>query len=209
MNKAMFLLKKIAGMDYANLFRTVRTAHERSGKPSLLLFADIVYCGFRYSAGHTDYLQSEMYGLDRSQRESVITSGVSNSFVAGFNDPEYIHYFHSKAEFNGKFSKYIKRDWVYVDSVFPRSRFNEFVKDKDVIILKPIDGSGGDGVEKLEVNDSSYGYVTAKAPCLIEEAIVQCKEMAELNPSSVNTIRPMTFVKDGEAIMLAAYLRIG
>ena len=210
MNKAMFLVKKIAGMDYANLFRTVRTAHERSGRPSLLLFADIVYCGFRYSAGHTDYLQAEMYDLDSAQRETIITSGVSNSFVAGFNDPQYSHWFHSKAEFNEKFSKYIKRDWAYVDTGFSRKRFDEFVKGKDVIILKPIDGSGGDGVEKLTVNESTYGYVTAKAPCLIEEAIVQCREIAELNPTSVNTIRPLTFVKDdGEAVMLAAYLRIG
>ena len=210
MNKAMFLAKKIIGMDYANLFRTVKTAHERSGRSYPSLFADIVYCGFRYSAGHTDYLQAEMYALDRAQRESVITSGVSNSIVARFNDPQYSRYFHSKAEFNKKFSKYIKRDWMLAGTTLSRKSFDEFVKDKDIIILKPVDGSGGDGVEKLEVKDNTYGYVTSKAPCLIEEAIVQCDEMAALNPTSVNTIRPLTFVRDdGEPVMLAAYLRIG
>ena len=209
MNKAMFLVKKIAGMDYANLFRTVRTAHERSGKPYPLLFADIVYCGFRYSAGHTDYLQAEMYSLDRSQRESVITSGVSNSFVARFNDPQYSCFFQSKAEFNKKFSRFIRRDWMYIDGVLSREAYNDFVKDKDVVIVKPVDGSGGEGVEKFEVKDGTYERVRSRIPCLVEEAIVQCKEIAELNPTSVNTIRPLTFVRDGEAVMLAAYLRIG
>ena len=98
---------------------------------------------------------------------------------------------------------------MYIDGVLSRERYDEFVKDKDVIIVKPVDGSGGEGVEKLEVKDGTYEKVRSRIPCLVEEAIVQCKEIAALNPTSVNTIRPLTFVRDDGAVMLAAYLRIG
>ena len=210
MNKAAFLFKKIVTMDYANLFRTVRTVQKRTGNNPIPTFIDVVKCGFKYGAGHTDYLQSEMYSLTPEQREDVITSGASNRFVATFNDPEYIHFFSNKVEFNQKFAKYINREWLYITSDKQSKEFWDFISDKDFFILKPIDGSGGSGVQKLPAEIESFDEVLANVPCLVEEVVVQCDEIAALNSSSVNTIRPLTFVQDnGEPILLAAYLRIG
>ena len=210
MSKASFLIKKIIGMDYGNLFRTVKLAHQRSGKASIPLFFDIIKCGFKYSAGHTDYLQAEMYALTPDQREDVITSGASNNFVATFNNPEYVHYFASKEEFNEKFKDYINRDWLRIDSENQLDDFLSFIEGKDYFMLKPINGSGGEGVQKLPATKESFDEVLKNTPCLVEEVVKQCDEMASLNSTSVNTIRPLTFVTDdGEAILLAAYLRIG
>ena len=44
---------------------------------------------------------------------------------------------------------------------------------------------------------------------LVEEVIKQIPEMNKLNPSSVNTIRTITFNENGKTTIITAYLRIG
>ena len=54
--KAVYLVKRIFGMDYKKLFETVGAVHEKSGKNRVYLFYDIVRCGFKYSAGYSAYI---------------------------------------------------------------------------------------------------------------------------------------------------------
>ncbi len=100
-------------------------------------------------------------------------------------------------------------DWLFVKSADQRDEFAEFIKGKEDFILKPVDGTHGDGVAKLPASMESFDASLDKMPYLAEERIIQVEEMSALNPSSVNTIRAITFLKDGKATLLAAYVRIG
>lgn len=209
MSKIKFLVGRILGMNYRQLFDTVKKCHKKSGKNSIWLFFDIVYCGLKYQAGYIDYMNAAMYNMSKAQKEDVITRGVNNQYVVKYNDFDYIHYFQDKAQFNKKFEKYLKRDWVLIERENQRDEFEKFIADKADFIIKPIDGTHGDGVKKLPAVMESFDESKAVIPYLAEERIIQVKEMSELNPTSVNTIRAITFVKDGEVTLIAAYLRMG
>ena len=209
MKKIRFLIGRIFGMNYRQLFDTVKKVHKVSGKNSIVLFFDIIYCGFKYQAGYIDYLNARMDKLNNDERRDVITRGINNQYVVKYNDIDYIHFFLNKVDFNKKFSKYLGRDWLLIKNKDQRDEFRKFIEGKTDFILKPIDGTHGDGVAKLPAEMTSFDSNIDKIPYLAEERIIQVKEMSALNPSSVNTIRAITFLKEGTVTLLAAYLRIG
>lgn len=209
MKKIKFLIGRIFEMDYKQFFDTLKKVHNLSGKNRIILFFDIIYCGFKYQAGYIDYLNAGMYDLNSEERRDVITRGVNNQYVVKYNDFDYVHFFLDKSDFNTKFSKYLGRDWMLVKSADQREEFKKFIEGKKDFILKPIDGTHGEGVAKLPAEEESFDASLDKMPYLAEERIIQVEELSSLNPSSVNTIRAITFLKDGKATLLAAYLRIG
>ena len=216
MSKVSFLIKKLSTMDYGNIIDVAKKVHAKTGKNTLAAAVDILRCGAKYQAGPLDYMQAQMFNIPESERRNVITSGVNNTFVKACNDPAYFHFFENKADFNKKFADFIGRDWMLVEkestkeaSEKLRADYLKFIEGKNEFILKPVDGMGGEGVVKIEASPENFDRVFASAPCIIEEVIVQCKELAALNPSSVNTIRIITILKDGQVQIPIAYLRMG
>lgn len=86
MRKIKFLFQRIISMDYKNMFDTVKEVHKRTGKNSILILLDIIYSGLKYQAGYLDYLDFEFYNLNKTQRSSYVTRGVSNQYVRNLND---------------------------------------------------------------------------------------------------------------------------
>ncbi|NES81089.1 MAG: hypothetical protein F6K10_06610 [Moorea sp. SIO2B7] len=85
---------------------------------------------------------------------------------------------------------------------------------------KPIYGKGARGIftlgiqdGKIFVNDDVVSLKTfqsyLKEKTLLQEKIIQHEDMSKLYPSSINTIRLVTILKDRKAIPLAAALRVG
>ena len=79
--------------------------------------------------------------------------------------------------------------------------------------LKPIDGLGGSGVDKMltkNIKNIEEFYQKLKAENLfLEGYVIQHKEMNELCSSSVNTIRIMTYGYNNKSEILFAALRVG
>ncbi len=209
MKKFKFLIGRILEMDYKQLFTTVNKVHKKSGKNRIWLFFDIISCGIKYQAGYIDYMNSGMYRLNAKQREDVITRGVNNKYVVKYNHKDYTHFFYNKVDFNKAFSKFLGRDWLLVEDASQRNDFDKFIQDKEDFILKPVDGTHGEGVQMLPATPEIFDTALKSAPFLAEERIIQVDALSKLNPTSVNTIRAVTFLKDNKATLLAAYLRIG
>lgn len=210
MNRIEYLLQCIKNMNYKNYFKAAEKVHNRTGRPILAVLFDITYCGFRYSAGYEDYLQSSMWELNKFQRSQIVTRGVNNEIIVKYNDPKYFHCFDDKNEFNTLFSRYLHRDWVYIKDVNDRDKFARFIEGRDKWMLKPLHGEGGFGVKKLPATMEAFDKNTDSLPYLAEEVIIQHPVMADLNPSSVNTLRMLTFLKDdGTSELAYVYLRIG
>lgn len=210
MNKAQYFFKCLREMHFNNYFDAVDKVHEKTGKNKFAIFCDMAYCGIKYSAGYVDYLQSSMWELNKEQRSQIVTRGVNNQIITKYNDPAYFHCFDDKNDFNTLFAKYIHRDWIYVKDENDREKFNEFIKGRDFWMLKPLHGEGGNGVKKLPATTESFDESKGSMPFLAEQVLKQHPTMAALNPSSVNTLRMLTFVKDDGSTELAyTYLRIG
>ncbi len=212
MKKIKFLFQRILKMDYGNFFKTVKTVHQRTGKNSILVFLDIVYCGFKYRAGHLDYLEFEFYNLNKEQRASYVTRGVSLDYVTKLNDFESRSLINDKATFLGMFSDVGGRNWLDIEkSSF--EDFKEFFKQNQKIIAKVKNSVGGKGIEFYDYDGSNekevYENLIDKGQLLVEEVVVQHPELAKIHPKSVNTLRIMTIQIGGKVEIPFVALRTG
>lgn len=212
MRRIIYLIKRIIHLDYKNMFKIAKSISQKTGKNRFLLLLDIIYCGFCYQAGYYDYQEFEFYNLNKKERKTYLTRGKNNEIVRRFNDKSFFYKFENKVEFNKLFNKYLKRDWLYLDNNM--DEFIQFLKSHDAIIAKPIDATGGNGVEKFSfVSDDEakklYHKLLENKQFLIEDCIKQHEDLNTLYGNSVNTMRMFTFIKNGQPHFLQAVLKIG
>lgn len=209
-----YLIKRIFEMDYKAMFKKIDSIHEKAGKNKIWLFFDMAKCARRYGAGYMDYDLFEMYNLTDEQRNTYLTRGRNNALIVKYNDKSYFHVLRNKDEFNTKFNKYLKRDWVLFDEN-KKEEILEFMKKHQTFMLKPIDGGCGKGIEKIDTTkysslDEVYDYIkNLERSYELEEVIIQNEELNKIYPGSINTVRVVTILKDGVAHIICAYFRIG
>lgn len=208
MGKTTYLIKRIKNMNFTNMFKTVDLVHEKTKKPKIFIFFDIVNCGIKYQAGYVDYNLYEMYKMNKEERKTVITRGINNNIIKKYNDMSYAYKFEDKALFNHLFDKYMNREWIYLKESSVED-FKKYLKGKKEVIVKPLSLSCGKGVEKIKVNSKDaeelYNKLMSTDQTLVEDVAIQNKVINDLYPLSVNTIRIVTLNK----VVVAALLRIG
>ena len=194
------------------MFKIAKSVSKKAKKNTFFIILDMIYCGIVYQAGYYDYQEFEFYNLNRAERKTYLTRGKNNEIVRLFNDKNYFHSFENKVEFNKIFSKFLKRDWMFLSNNV--DEFVMFFKSHNNIIVKPIDSTGGNGVEKYTYTNevdahTLYNKLIENNQLLIEEYINQHPDMTTLYDASVNTLRLFTFYKDGQVYFLQAILKIG
>ena len=208
MGKVKYLLKRISRMNFGGFFDMIGEVHRKTGKNRVFLFADMVHCGLKFQAGYVDYNLFEMYNMTEKERATVITRGINNSLIKKYNDPEKMKIFHDKLKFNERFNEYLKRDWMQVKPDDFES-FAAFVGKHPRFVAKPTDLACGQGIEIIDTAGEDlhkvFERILANSQLLLEEPVVQCKEIADIHPDSVNTLRVVTL----KGKVVVAFLRIG
>lgn len=213
MEKIKYLFKRILKLDYSNMIKIAKAVSKKTNKNLLFVLFDMTKCGLKYQAGYYDYQEFEFYNLNKEQRETYLTRGKNNEIIKKFNDKSKFYIFDNKEEMYKIYNKFLKRQWM----VLNENNYNDFLdffKQNKVIIVKPIDGKGGKGIEKYEyINDEEskivYSSLLFKKQLLVEQCIKQHPDMNKLYNKSVNTLRMFTFYKDGQAYFLQAILKVG
>lgn len=214
MSRLTFFFKRLSRMDWAKMWETTGELKRKSGKSRPWLLADMMLCGLRYNAGYVDYKIAQMYRLDRRQRASTITRGISNNIVRRMNDKAYWHCFDDKSEFNSLFREWVRRDFMRFDENTSVDDLKAFLADKPQVFVKPLEGSSGVGVSCY--GRESYADIAAfhaqlreLGQSILEEKVIQHEKMSTLCPTSVNTVRIATLIGDKEEGIVYAFLRIG
>lgn len=209
--KIIYVLKRLKTLNFHNLLKTINDISIKTNKHPIFIILDVIFCALKYQAGYMDYKLFEMYNLNNKERQTIITRGKNNSYINYFNDQKYNYLYANKQEFNQLYNQFLKRDWLVLKDNF--DSFLKLITKHELIIVKPLLGSCGKGIEKIKVKTwdprALYDYLISKQLLLVEEVINQHPIMNELYPYSVNTVRIVTISKDNKATIFAAYLRIG
>ena len=202
-------LKCINNKTIGNIKMIVNNLHKKTKKNSLLIYFDIMKCALIYGAGPYDYQEFEFYNLNHKERKTYLTRAKNVKIVRAFNQPDSRYKFDNKEEFNKIFDNYLKRDWLVLKDNF--DSFQEFCKNKKDFIAKPLDGSGGKGIELIEIKDlkETFNYLIKNNKLLVEEKIIQNKEIAKLNKTSVNSLRIITFFDGHDVHIINSVFKIG
>ena len=213
MKRILYLFKRITSMDYKSFFDTINQLHKQSKISRIKLFFDIIHCGIKFGAGYNDYKWFRFYEIDDELRKTYINRTKNNQIVRQLNNPDYYHLVNDKIEFNKLFNDFLKRDWLNLKEA-SFSDFESFIDKHNPIIIKPIDLTGGYGVEKLNKDDFNsikqmYDYIMDHKAYLIEECVIQHEKLNQLYPYAVNTYRIMTIRCENTVDVISAYIRIG
>ena len=211
MKQVKYLIGRIIHLDYKNMIKIAKNISKKINKNYLIILLDMVICGIKYQAGYYDYQEFEFYNLNSKERKTYLTRGKNNEIVRVYNDKSKFHIFENKDEFYTTFDKFIKRKWIKTDESTKKEFINFFRKNGEIII-KPIDGEGGKGVEKLKYSEEDtetiYNRIKDKK-YIAEQCIKQNEKLNKLYDKSVNSLRMFTFYKNGQAYFLQAVLKIG
>ena len=209
-----YVLRRLLDMNYKAMFDKVNYLHKKTGKSRIFLLRDMQKCAVNYGAGYMDYDLFEMYNLTDAQRDTYLTRGRNNALIRKYNNPEFVHVFNNKDEFNERFGRFLNRDWVLVKQE-NKEAVLEFLAKHPRFIAKPVDGCCGRGVEIFDTADFGSGekmyehLLNLPNPVELEELIVQHEAVSAVYPDSINTVRTVSITRDGVPHIICTYFRIG
>lgn len=212
MNVTRWILRKIRGIDKARLNKHIETISKNTGKSKLYIKADIFINFLTRGCGYTDYFRGDYINLSKKEKDTFVTAKKFYKILAYLNNPKYTVLLNDKLVFNQYFKKYLKRNYINL-KIATLEEFKEFLENQEVVFAKTPIGEGGHGVKKIIVKnyevENLYHKLKEHGQFLVEEAIVQSKELNEINPNVVNSFRVITLVdKDGKIHLLNNALRI-
>lgn len=198
--------------NYSRFLKKLSAVARREHRFLPALLADTVWCVFRYGTALSDYLNYEIYKRSPEEREAYVSTRTENTFYETVSPSAYKKRFTIKQDFLREFKEYTRRDCV-VPGEDGYDAFCAFLDQNPQFMAKPYDGLGGQGVEKLSASDitdrKAFYDRCAGERIFLEQLVSQHPEMNVLCPTSVNTMRIMTFNDHGRAEILWAGLRVG
>ena len=213
MNTAKYILRVLSGVTPKKMFAAIDKVNKKSGKNKVVTFFDMINCAIRYGAGYNDYAVFAFYNMDHNHRKTYVTRVKNKKIISIMNDTAYSDIYDSKNRFNEKFEKYLNREWLDMTKATLKE-FENFINSKEYIFAKPNNGSSGNGIEKIKISDYKtlkelYEYIKEKNFGVIEELIVQHKDLQKLYPYAINSYRIVTIVIDGKPRCAYAVCKMG
>ena len=175
----------------------------------------VLFACFAYGFMPDEFFAYELEKKTAEERREYISDRDRYNIVYKMNDIIDVDIFFDKYKTYSKFSKYYRRDAISIEKKSDYDSFVAFVKKHPIFVKKNVALSKGDSVElvNMEICEEStrqiFDEMLSAGKYMVEERVVQSAAMSKLNPSSVNTIRCMTFrIKNGVEVG-PCFLKVG
>jgi hypothetical protein len=166
-----------------------------------------------YETGFADYYDWDFQLLSRRERKTFMTHPKSNHLAQKWNQIAFRQTFADKIEFNARFPEQIGREWLDVRSSSV-AQLEAFITKHSSVMVKIPDSMAGIGIHKRELSSITdfsalREELIANGQFLVEQFIEQHPTMASLCPTSVNSLRVITFFNGDTVGVLASVLKVG
>ena len=183
--------------------------NERGGKGS---FEDYKSAFRKHRVTYSEYMFSyEYWHLDEEERDEFISTSEMQCIYRKLGAHEVRNVFYNKECFLQVFNSFSHRWWALA-RMLTLDQFKVKLANFDIIV-KPVDGTRGKGVQKISmgsIDDLACLFQDIQDNNrLVEECIVECEELSEFHPSSLNTIRVVTISNGDNFKVFGALLRMG
>lgn len=178
------------------------------------LTLDLIKCKFIYGFNYEEYFAFELENKTNKQRLEYVGTLERYELLKELSTPEFQKIFDDKYLCYETFNPYYKREVVHIDNRNYEA-FCDFVKRQRIFIVKPLAYSLGQGIYIVDIDEENrsmselFNDIVSDGECVLEEIITQNANMAFLHPSSVNTIRFVTYFDGEKNHNLYALLRMG
>lgn len=198
-----------------NKKKYVSTVMEKTGwtkgKTELEILKSSAICG----ASYEDYCSFRLYEIPLKKHSEYITLDMFDKMRLKYNEHFTAkEFFDDKAKFNETFSDLINRSW-FVNKNLSYEEFEKNISSLKDILVKPLSSTKGMGIKKYKCGKSKkarkelYEELINLPESIIEEYIVQHKDVMKFCPTSVNTVRITTIYHNNKCKFLYAVFRMG
>lgn len=198
-----------------NKKKYVATVMEKTGwskgKTELEILKSSAYCG----ASYEDYCSFKLYEVPLKKHAEYTTLDMFDKMRLKYNEHfKAIELFDDKAKFNETFSDLINRKW-FVNKDLSYKEFEKKISGLKSVLVKPLASTKGMGIKKYNCGKNKkerkelYEEIINLPESIIEEYIVQHKDVMKFCPTSVNTVRITTLYHNGKCNFLYAVFRMG
>ena len=156
----------------------------------------LILCG----ASPDDYFRYQFYRKNWSERRKFVVWRKGKELIRKHNSSRTVPVFNDKRLMNEALGDFIGRRWINLSKA-TKTQFEDFVASVGNVIMKPYGG----GIFVLSREECRNICIDDYREYIAEEVLIQHPILAELNSSSVNTVRAMTF--RGE--LLSCVLKVG
>ena len=172
-------------------------------KKKLDILSDVYTCINKYDANYNDYKLFEMYNLNETQRETIITSGINKQLIEEFNNVGMENIYNNYLDFYKKYNKFLLRDWLPINED-NYEEYKQFVDKNPCIIAKKNNNECIYYKISPKNKRKVFDELLEKEFDIIEEQTTQCSELESLTKENINIIRIITLNNQ----IVAAYLNI-
>lgn len=175
----------------------------------------VLFACYAYGFMPDEFFAYELEYKGRAERLSYYSNTEVLNFVYNMNDIVDVGIYFDKYQTYKKFKKYYRRDAVCLEKASDYSAFVDFLKKHPVFVKKDVTLSKGDSVERIDTHSCGkksrqlFDEMIVSGKHIVEESVVQSAIMSRLNPSSVNTIRCMTFLTNEGIKIGPCFLKVG
>lgn len=175
---------------------------------------DICCCFVKYLAKPYEYFLLEFEHKSEEERNEMLTDIVKDIYCCKYAKIEKQREVSDKFLFYDRMKPYFKREACVVIGESNRKSFIEFTEKHHRFIAKPNRGSFGQNTNIFNTTEISAEklfeqLIANGTKWIIEELIIQSPEMAEFNPSSVNSVRIPTFRTKLGIVIEGTFMRTG
>lgn len=186
---------------------------EHLSKTSILI--DVIKASFKYNISILEYFQFQFYKISPQERESFAGTGYMYEYQLIMNRKSSRQLLEDKLMFLKHYHPFIHHGFASLKDIKDNHALGEQLLNNrsGKIVLKHTNGQCGNGVEVKNCNDfdviSLIQRLEETGNDLVEEFVIQHKDLMQLSPSGLNTIRIITQLDRNDQVeILGARLRI-
>ena len=175
----------------------VKRVMERTGWDYETTRAKMLATIDRISCTPTEFFLYRFYELTEEEQDTYYIAKYQKLFQKKYGtNKDFVALLYDKERTNNHFAEYVRRPWC-VNTKVTFEQFSETFKDTTRVMYKPIAGHRGYGVEAIYLTPENmkevYDRLATYPEGVVEAFIKQHPEMCKLSPTSVNSLRFVTF----------------
>ena len=204
--------RKNAVNKYLEKYVDIKTLSSEERK---FLRRDLIYCKVVYNISYPEYFMYGFRNKSHFKRKNFIPNKDRTIYLHLLGTKKGYQVLTDKYRAYKKLKKYYKREIIKLEKEEDYQKFKDYIKKYPTFVKKPLGSSFGKGIElidstKYKNKKTLFNNIIKEGPHILEEQIIQNDVMASLHPSSLNTVRIVTYVDEKNNVTIhLPFIKIG
>lgn len=212
MKKIKYFLFYFKFTKWKGLLEDLTFASYQVKKSKIWIVFDMLKSAYINGTAFNEYFYFRFFEKTNKEKDEWVGSEMLYEFQLAMNPKKHRYLVADKSVFLKEYEPFTKRRWLKIDSATSEDQIKAFISQSPLkkAVFKNAKGKTGSQVKVLDLK-STHNFLayTKKAHLdLIEEYVVQHNELNRISPTSLNTVRIMTWINnEGRVQILGAVLR--